>query len=82
MSFSIRSGGLLQKRKGSHPFSFDIHGFDEENTSNRSEIRGSRQSIPSDRDSVMNAFNHRDSLLPTLSNRIDRLNDPNFAWID
>lgn len=79
-SFSIRSG-LLSKRKGSRTISYDNHAFEEERSSIQSGLRSGRQIIPSDRDSVLNA-NLRNSILPSLSSRIDKPNDPNFAWID
>lgn len=84
MSFAIRSG-LLPKRKGSRTFSYDNHTFEEDRAPKSAFRPSRRQIIPVDRDSVMNGLNninHRDSILTTLSQRIDKHKDPNFAWID
>lgn len=83
-SFSINAikSGFLPKRKSSRTISHDNHAFDEERSSVRNGFQRSRPSIPTDRDSVLNA-NLRNSILPILSNRLsDKPNDPNFAWID
>lgn len=81
-SFSLQSG-LLSKRKGSRPLQNDGHAFEEERASIQSGFRNGRQVIPTDRDSIMNANNKRDSIIPTLSNRIaSKPDDPNYAWID
>lgn len=77
-SFSIRSG-LLSKRKGSH--AFDPHALEEERSLDQSESLRSRQIIPEDRGNVRTA-NLRESIIPTLSSRVEKSKDSNFAWID
>jgi hypothetical protein len=78
-SFSIK-GSIIPERKRSMRLSHDNHAFEEERQSIRSGFGRSRQSIPVDRDSVLNA-NLRNSMLPTLSQKIDKQSG-NFAWID
>lgn len=78
-SFSIRND-LLPKRKGSRSIPYDNHAIEEDRSSIQSGFRGGRQVIPTDRDSIMNARN--DSTIPSISSRVSKSTDPNFAWID
>jgi hypothetical protein len=74
--------GFKAPRKASRSLRHDYNEFANE----RSEVRQadeyySRPSIPTERDAVLNA---RNSIIPSISNRIsdNKYPNQNFAWID
>lgn len=74
--------GLTTSRKGSRAFQFDSNDIEGERSNFQSGgHRFNRPSIPTHRDSIMNA---RNSIIPTLSNRVtDKMgHNGNYAWID
>lgn len=66
---------MFSRRKISRSVSYDNHGIEEEKL--QSAIRPNRLIYPSDRDLIV-----PNKMLPTLSKRVEKSKDSNFAWID
>jgi carbamoylphosphate synthase large subunit len=73
-TFSLKSG-ISNRRKSVRAITYDDRNYKQD--MNYPSLSRPRNTIPGDRDSVMN----QNEFLPSISNRVDR-RGANFAWID